>query len=253
VARHPLVLALLAPRIGGTPELPTVDQALVGDPVPDGAADHPAAIAREGLRLRARWVQELTARAAEELGHRLATVGVLAEEELVRWLTLDELRAALTTRRAPADLAARAGDVLLEPLPAAFRVAEDGTPMPTRGAGEGAGVGAGGGVGQGPVALGDDPPAGSVLVVGPLDPRLAPVIPRLAGLVAESGSPLSHLAILAREHRVPVVVGHGGARTAWAEGTVVRVDGGTGVVEVVEVVADPPRERTASAVEEVAP
>ena len=51
-----------------------------------------------------------------------------------------------------------------------------------------------------------DVPPGSVLVVSHLDPRLAPVIPRLAGLVAETGSPLSHLAILAREYGVPTVV-----------------------------------------------
>jgi phosphoenolpyruvate-protein kinase (PTS system EI component) len=69
-----------------------------------------------------------------------------------------------------------------------------------------------------------------VLVVPHLDPRLAAVIPRLGGLVAETGSPLSHLAILARERGVAIVVGVSGATTRFAEGELVTVDGHTGAV-----------------------
>jgi pyruvate,water dikinase len=90
-------------------------------------------------------------------------------------------------------------------------------------------------VGTGPVlvgagATGDEVPHGAVLVVGHLDPRLAPVIPRLAGLVAETGNALSHLAILAREYRVPVVVGVADATQRFADGDVVVVDGTAGTV-----------------------
>ena len=81
-------------------------------------------------------------------------------------------------------------------------------------------------------------PAGRVLVVGHLDPRLAAVIPRLAGLIAETGSPLSHLAILAREHGVPTVVGLAGATTRFANGDVVAVDGHAGTVTPTEPVLD---------------
>ena len=77
-------------------------------------------------------------------------------------------------------------------------------------------------------------PTGRVLVVGHLDPRLAAVIPRLAGLIAETGSPLSHLAILAREHGVPTVVGLAGATTRFADGDVVAVDGHAGTVTPVD-------------------
>ena len=77
---------------------------------------------------------------------------------------------------------------------------------------------------------GEEVPTGSVLVVGHLDPRLATVIPRLAGLVAETGNALSHLAILAREHRVPVVVGLADATTRFADGDPVVVDGQAGTV-----------------------
>ena len=94
-------------------------------------------------------------------------------------------------------------------------------------------IGAGGGTATGPVhvhAKGVEVPAGSVLVVSHLDPRLAAVIPRLAGLVAETGSPLSHLAILAREHGVATVVGLADATTRLRAGDVVNVDGHAGTV-----------------------
>jgi pyruvate,water dikinase len=94
-------------------------------------------------------------------------------------------------------------------------------------------VGAGGGRGTGRVAF-EDPAVGDVLVVRTLDPALAPLLPSLAGLVSETGSPLSHLAILAREHGVPVVVGHRTVRSLVAPGDVVSVDGRTGAVDVLD-------------------
>ena len=93
---------------------------------------------------------------------------------------------------------------------------------------------------------------GSVLVVSHLDPRLAAVIPQLAGLVAETGNALSHLAILAREFTVPAVVGVSGATTTFAAGSVVEVDGDLGSVELVTppVTGDEPagNDHTASTV-----
>ena len=85
--------------------------------------------------------------------------------------------------------------------------------MPTGAPRRGPASGAGGGTGRGPVRLGDDPPDGAVLRCGCARPGAwPPSSARLAGLVAETGSPLSHLAILARERGVPVVVGYRGAR-----------------------------------------
>jgi phosphohistidine swiveling domain-containing protein len=78
------------------------------------------------------------------------------------------------------------------------------------------------------------PPAGSVLVVRTLDPGLAPLLPGLAGLVAETGSVLSHLAILAREFGVATAVGIEGATAKFPPGTTVAVDGTTGDVSVVD-------------------
>jgi pyruvate,water dikinase len=155
----------------------------------------------------------------------------------VRLLGLDELRAAARTRTVPADLHDRVDPATAarRPLPAQFRLTPDNTPVavapPSAGPG---GVGAGGGVGSGPVHVGDDPPEGAVLVVTHLDPRLATVIPRLAGLVAETGSPLSHLAILAREHGVPTVVGHADATGRYRDGQVIEVDGTIGAVRLLD-------------------
>jgi hypothetical protein len=78
--------------------------------------------------------------------------------------------------------------VPMEPLPARFQLSDLGKPVPVVVSDSRAGTGAGGGCGTGPVHLDCDPPEGAVLVVRTLDPALAAVLPRLAGLVAESGS-----------------------------------------------------------------
>ncbi|MEU6854738.1 PEP-utilizing enzyme, partial [Actinacidiphila alni] len=75
-------------------------------------------------------------------------------------------------------------------------------------------------------------PPHPVLVVRSLDPALAPLLPGLAGLVAETGSVLSHLAVLAREYHVPTVVGVPDAVGRFGPGTGLVVDGGTGAVEL---------------------
>jgi pyruvate,water dikinase len=98
----------------------------------------------------------------------------------------------------------------------------------------GASSGAGGGRGMGVVVHRANvaPPAGAVLVTPTLDPALASWLPRLGGLVAETGSTLSHLAILAREMHVPTVVGVDAALERFPEGTTVVVDGRTGEIRV---------------------
>jgi pyruvate,water dikinase len=78
------------------------------------------------------------------------------------------------------------------------------------------------------------PSTGEVLVVRELQPGLAAHLPGLAGLVAETGSTLSHLAILAREYDVPTVVAVHDALRRFSPGTRVFVDGTTGEVRPVE-------------------
>ena len=228
VTRHPVVLALTAPAIGPVAPVPQTDGALPG--TPDWVADE-AAVLREALRLRARWLQELGARVAWELGNRLARRGVVAAACDVRLLSLDELAAMVAGGARPADLDERHLHLPEAPLPSMFRLGPDGEVVPVSvGTGAG-GVPAGGGRGRGPVHQGPGQPApGSVLVVRSLEPSLATLLPRLAGLVSETGSPLSHLAILAREMALPVVVGVPDAVERFTAGTSVVVDGTTGEV-----------------------
>ena len=88
---------------------------------------------------------------------------------------------------------------------------------------------------MGRVHGGSGPPEpGAVLVVRTLDPNLAPVLPRLGGLVAETGSFLSHLAILAREYGVPTAVGVEDALSRFPAGSTVLVDGTSGDVSLVD-------------------
>jgi pyruvate,water dikinase len=225
LAEHPVVLGLVSPRVQAAPSLPGDVPPPTERPPTD---EDDAGMLREALRLRARWLQEVGARAAWVLGERLAAAGRLAGPESVRGLRLGDVVAAVEDgqRRLTPQLVAPA-----DPLPARFRLSDTGWPV-ALGGGSGS-TGAGGGSGTGPVHHGDDPPEGAVLVARTLDPRLAPLLPRLAGLVAETGSVLAHLAILAREAGVPTVVGFAGALERLEPGTVVRVDGDTG--EVVEV------------------
>ena len=75
---------------------------------------------------------------------------------------------------------------------------------------------------------------GDILVTRTLDPRLALRLPHLSGLVSETGSVLSHLAILAREFHVPTVVAVHDALDRFPVGAELIVDGDTGEVEPVE-------------------
>jgi hypothetical protein len=70
-ASMPMVLALSVPRVGPGPDLPPDGGDLSGS-APDATDSEQAAVLREALRLRARWLQEAGARAAWELGGRRA-------------------------------------------------------------------------------------------------------------------------------------------------------------------------------------
>jgi len=73
-------------------------------------------------------------------------------------------------------------------------------------------------------------PAGSILVMRILHPHLAPLLPRVAGLVVEEGAILQHATTLARECGIPAAVGIRDARSLFQNGELLEVDGYTGKV-----------------------
>jgi pyruvate,water dikinase len=76
--------------------------------------------------------------------------------------------------------------------------------------------------------------AGDVVVCPVTSPAWSVVFPSMGALVTDGGGILSHPAIIAREHRIPAVVGTGSATHILKDGQRVTVDGNTGVVEVAD-------------------
>ena len=71
---------------------------------------------------------------------------------------------------------------------------------------------------------------GDILVTRVAGPALSHILPRVAGVVAELGGSTSHLASLARERGVPMVLGVLDATRRIPDGANVAVDGVAGIV-----------------------
>ena len=71
---------------------------------------------------------------------------------------------------------------------------------------------------------------GDILVTQIAGPTLSQILPKVAGVVAELGGSTSHLASLARERGVPMVLGVLNATTRIPDGSLVAVDGVAGIV-----------------------
>ena len=71
---------------------------------------------------------------------------------------------------------------------------------------------------------------GDVLITTVAGPALVDILPRVAGVVAELGGSTSHLASLARERGVPMVLGVFDATQRIPDGAQVAVDGVAGIV-----------------------
>jgi pyruvate,water dikinase len=72
--------------------------------------------------------------------------------------------------------------------------------------------------------------AGEVLVCRVTTPSWTPLFARAAAVVTDVGSPSAHASIIAREYGIPAVVGTGDGTTRIADGAIVTVDGGAGLV-----------------------
>jgi len=73
---------------------------------------------------------------------------------------------------------------------------------------------------------------GEILIAPVTTPAWTPLFTHAAAVVTDSGSPLAHASLAAREFGIPAVVGTGNATTRLRDGQLVQVDGNTGLVEV---------------------
>ena len=73
---------------------------------------------------------------------------------------------------------------------------------------------------------------GDVLVAETTAPPWTPLFATVAAVVTDTGGILSHSAVVAREYRIPAVVGAGAATATIRDGQLVEVDGDAGVVRI---------------------
>jgi pyruvate,water dikinase len=74
---------------------------------------------------------------------------------------------------------------------------------------------------------------GDVLVAVSTEPPWTPLFATASAIVTDSGGVLSHSAVVAREYRIPAVVGTGNATKTFQDGQLIEVDGNAGIVRVV--------------------
>jgi rifampicin phosphotransferase len=192
-----------------------------------------------------------TRRVCLEFGRRLAAAGVLPGptavdflfvHELIHWgfglaeplaPRVQERQAAYAQQRrwSPPPFLGK------PPEPASWvdRFTGPATPLPAE-PGQLRGVGASAGVVRGPArvvsslaeALALQP--GEILVCPSTDPRWTPLFALAAALVTDHGGSLAHAAVVAREYRLPAVVGTYAATQQIQTGQPLEVDGLRGVV-----------------------
>jgi pyruvate,water dikinase len=75
--------------------------------------------------------------------------------------------------------------------------------------------------------------SGDVLVTRSTAPAWTPLFATAVAIVTDAGGILSHCAVVAREYRLPAVVGTGTATTSIRDGQLVEVDGSNGVVRII--------------------
>lgn len=200
------------------------------------------------------------------IGRRLVADGVLASAEDVFMLQVDELRDLF----AKSDLAGRAADVHAlvatrraeleqaggmtpppflgtppaglpptgNPMERAMGRFFGGPPQQSENPNELKGNAGSRGIASGPAfiartleeANGLQP--GDILVAVTTMPAWTPLFGVAAAVVTETGGPLSHCAIVAREYGIPAVVGAHGATHAIQPGRRITVDGGRGIVTI---------------------
>jgi pyruvate,water dikinase len=85
----------------------------------------------------------------------------------------------------------------------------------------------------------DDVRSGDILVCKMTNPAWAVLFTKIHGLVTDAGGPTSHPAVLSREYSIPAVVGTSVATRDIKNGDRIRVNGNTGIVEILEASVQP--------------
>ena len=197
-----------------------------------------------------------------EVGHRLAEAGAIDEPGDVFWLAEEQVSraAAAVDAGQPVDSMAdsvresvalvRAQKQVTPPaalplpprflrklLPGQFGVemgADEKASNTIRGiAGSAGSVTAVARVLDGPDEF-DQMEPGEVLVAAITTPAWTPLFAMASAIVTDVGGPLSHGSIVAREYGIPAVLGTGVATRRLHTGDRVRVDGGSGTIEILE-------------------
>jgi pyruvate,water dikinase len=75
---------------------------------------------------------------------------------------------------------------------------------------------------------------GEILVAETTSPSWTPLFATAAGIVTDTGGILSHCAVVAREYRIPAVVGTGVATSTIRDGQTIEVDGDAGRVHLID-------------------
>ncbi|GAA0617548.1 hypothetical protein GCM10009547_19760 [Sporichthya brevicatena] len=188
---------------------------------------------------------------ARRMGALLAADGVLSDPEDVFYLTTHELTASQLPRDVTDLVARRRGrralyETLVIPsewrgMPTATRAVDAADEVRRSVAGQNtvSGVGVSPGVIEGVARVVLDADFGEVddgeILVSPTtDPSWASIMFVSAALVVDIGGALSHAAVVARELGLPCVVNTQVGTSVIRTGDRIRVDGGTGTVEILE-------------------
>ena len=75
---------------------------------------------------------------------------------------------------------------------------------------------------------------GDIIVAHNTNPSWTPLFLNAGALVMESGGPIAHGAIVAREYGIPAVAGIAGAVSIFSDGDIILVDGQSGTVKLME-------------------
>jgi pyruvate,water dikinase len=73
---------------------------------------------------------------------------------------------------------------------------------------------------------------GDILIAETTSPPWTPLFATVAAVVTDTGGILSHSAVVAREYRIPAVVGAYNATETFRDGQMVEVDGNQGIVRI---------------------